>query len=563
MVPDGAGLHQLGSWTVIALLVLFYGGTLLMTVFIGRKNENADGYMTAGNKVGFGISAGSMTATWIWASSMYASDTSGYTYGISGPIHYGLWGALMILFIYPFGKRIRAVAPKAHTLAEVIYARHGKSSQLMLAGSNLVGSMVSITSNFIAGGALIALLSPFSFTQGIVFIGGGILLYSLWSGFRASVLTDAAQVFAMLGAVVIIIPVVFFAAGGPDMFVTGAANLTPQQSNFFSSDAFLNQGAPYIAAVLAYAIGNQTIAQRLFAVREDLIKKTFVTATVGYGATIIGIGMLGVMALYAGVAPLDGDTNNLIPQMAATYLNPVLLGVFLIMIIGALSSTADSDLSAMSSIMMADVYGQNIAKQGKANPKTMLFIGRITMVVATGAGLYFASGRLNILDLLVFVGALWGALVFPVIASFYWQKVTNKAFTVSVLVALAMFLPVRFGWISMAGPAGIVVDVLSVAGIGVVLGLMAFGFFGLKVAKIVAVVAMVAAAPFAIGFLHDYAVLSGSLVAYAVSTIVCWLMCFRNTKTFDFSTIKDRIGDFDNRAEANHGTPEPLLETKA
>ncbi|NYG18493.1 Na+/proline symporter [Arthrobacter psychrochitiniphilus] len=535
----------------------------MMTLFIGRKKENADGYMTAGNKVGFGISAGSMTATWIWASSMYASATSGYTYGISGPIHYGLWGALMILFIYPFGKRIRAVAPKAHTLAEVMYARHGKSSQLMLAGSNIVGSMVSITSNFIAGGALISLLSPFSFTQGILFIGGGILLYSLWSGFRASVLTDAIQVFAMLGAVVIIIPVVFFAAGGTDMLVTGASKLTPQQSNFFSSEAFLNQGAPYIAAVLAYAIGNQTIAQRLFAVREDLIKKTFITATVGYGATIIGIGMLGVMALYAGVAPLDGDTNNLIPQMAATYLSPVLLGIFLIMIIGALSSTADSDLSAMSSIMMADIYGQNIAKKGEANPKTMLFVGRITMIVATGAGLYFASGKLNILDLLVFVGALWGALVFPVIASFYWQKVTNKAFTVSVLVALAFFLPIRFEWIPMTGATGIIVDVLSVIGIGVVLGLMAFGFFGLKTAKIVAGVAMVAAAPFAIGFLHGYTVLSGSLVAYAVSTLVCYFMCFSNNATFDFDSIKKRIGDFDDRAEADHTDSGSLLEKKA
>ncbi|WP_343318170.1 sodium:solute symporter family protein [Arthrobacter sp. TMP15] len=563
MVPDGAGLHQLGGWTVIGLLVLFYGSTLLMTFFIGRKKENADGYMTAGNKVGFGISAGSMTATWIWASSMYASATSGYTYGISGPIHYGLWGALMILFIYPFGKRIRAVAPKAHTLAEVMYARHGKSSQLMLAGSNIVGSMVSITSNFIAGGALISLLSPFSFTQGILFIGGGILLYSLWSGFRASVLTDAVQVFAMLGAVVIIIPVVFFAAGGSDMFVSGAANLTPQQSNFFSSEAFLNQGAPYIAAVLAYAIGNQTIAQRLFAVREDLIKKTFITATVGYGATIIGIGMLGVIALYAGVVPLDMDTNNLIPQMAASYLSPVLLGIFLIMIVGALSSTADSDLSAMSSIMMADIYGQNIAKKGEANPKTMLFVGRITMIVATGAGLYFASGQLNILDLLVFVGALWGALVFPVIASFYWQKVTNKAFTVSVLAALAVFIPVRFGWLPMDGFTGIVVDVISVVGIGVVLGLMAFGFFGLKTAKIVAGVAMVAAAPFCIGFLHNYDVLSGSLVAYAVSTLVCYFMCFRNNATFDFNTIKERIGDFDNREEAHHSTYEPVLDKKA
>lgn len=563
MVPDGAGLHQLGSWTVVGLLVLFFGSTFLMTLFIGRRKENADGYMTAGNKVGFGISAGSMTATWIWASSMYASATSGYTYGISGPIHYGLWGALMILFIYPFGKRIRAVAPKAHTLAEVMYARHGKSSQLMLAGSNIVGSMVSITSNFIAGGALISLLSPFNFTQGILFIGAGILLYSLWSGFRASVLTDAVQVFAMLGAVVIIIPVVFFAAGGTDMLVTGAANLTPQQSNFFSSEAFLNQGAPYIAAVLAYAIGNQTIAQRLFAVREDLIKKTFVTATVGYGATIIGIGMLGVMALYAGVVPLDGDTNNLIPQMAATYLSPVLLGVFLVMIIGALSSTADSDLSAMSSIMMADIYGQNIAKKGEANPRTMLFVGRITMIVATGVGLYFASGQLNILDLLVFVGALWGALVFPVIASFYWEKVTNKAFTVSVLVALAFFLPIRFEWIALGGAAGIFVDVLSVIGIGVVLGLMAFGFFGLKVAKIVAGVAMLVCAPFAIGFLHEYTVLSGSLVAYAVSTLVCFLMCFRNNASFDFASIKKRIGDFDDRAETDPTDFQSLLEKKA
>ena len=77
---------------------------------------------------------------------------------------------------------------------------------------------------------------------------------------------------------------------------------------------------------------------------------------------------------------------------------------------------------------------------------------------------------------------------------------------------------------------------------------MAFGFFGLKMAKIVAAVAMLAAAPFAIGFLHDYAVLSGSLVAYAVSTMVCYFMCFRNQVTFDFATIKDRIGDFDNRA---------------
>lgn len=546
-------LAQLSTPVVLVLMALFFGGSLYMAMRISKKRESADGYMTAGNGIGFGISAASMTATWIWASSMYASATSGYTYGISGPIHYGLWGALMILFIYPFGRRIRKVAPRAHTIAEVMHARHGRSSQLMLAGSNILGSVISLTSNLIAGGALVSLLSPLSFQQGVLIIAGGVLLYTLWSGFRASVLTDFVQVTAMLGAVVIIVPTVFFAAGGPSMFETGAQNLTPQQSNFFSSEAFLNQGAPYIAAVLAYAIGNQTIAQRLFAVREDLIKPTFITATVGYGATVIGVGMLGVMALYLGLEPMNGDVNNLIPQMAATFLGPILIGVFFVMIIGSLSSTADSDLAALSAIMMADVYGQNVAGKKKANPKRMLLIGRITMIVAMAAGLYFAGGQLSILDLLVFVGALWGTLVFPVIASFYWKKVTNVAFTVAVLVAIAAFLPVRFEWISMAGPVGILVDVLSTIGIGVVLALMAFGFFGLRVAAIVGVVATLAAAPFTIGFLHDYPVLSASLVAYAVSTIVCAALSFRSKQNFDFDLIKERTGDFDERDLTSEG----------
>lgn len=546
---DHPEMVQFSAVVVVLLLLFFYGGTFLISTRIGKKEENADGYMTAGNKIGFGISAASMTATWIWASSMYASATSGYTYGISGPIHYGLWGALMILFIYPFGKRIRKVAPRAHTLAEVMYARHGRSSQLMLAGSNVVGSLISLMSNFIAGGVLISMLSPFNFIQGVLCVAAGVLLYTLWSGFRASVLTDFVQVMAMLGAVAVLVPFIFFAADFPAAFETGAANLSAEQSNFFSSEAFLNQGAPYIAAVLAYAIGNQTIAQRLFAVREDLIKPTFITATVGYGAMVIGVGMLGVLALYLGFEPTGGDMNNLIPEMAASYLPGVLLAVFFIMIIGALSSTADSDLAALSSIMMADVYGQNVAGKAKANPKTMLLVGRITMVAATALAVIFASLQLNILDLLVFVGALWGALVFPVLASFYWGKVTNKAFTTAVLVALAVFIPVRFELIPINGFTGLLVELLAVLGIGVVLGLMCFGFFGIRAAKIVGIASAVVAAPFCFGFLRDYTTLSASLVAYSVSTIVCYLMSFRSKMDFDFSLIAERTGDFDAEAE--------------
>ena len=538
-------LQQLGTPLTLLLLILFFGVTFLITLSIGRKQENADHYMTAGNRVGFGISAASMTATWIWASSLYASATSGYTYGVSGPIHYGLWGALMILFIYPFGRRIRSLAPRAHTLAEILHVRHGRSSQLILAGSNILGSLLSLTSNFIAGGALIAMLSPLSFSTGILLIATGVLFYTLWSGIRASILTDFLQVCAMLGAVVVIVPVIFFAAGGPAIFETGAINLSAQQQSFFSSEAFLNQGAPYIAAVLAYAIGNQTIAQRLFAVREDKIKQTFVTATVGYGATVIGVGMLGVMALYLGVEPMDGDVNNLVPQLAATYLNVGILCLFFIMVIGSMASTADSDLSALSSIMMTDVYGRNIARPGQAKPRVMLLIGRLTMILATGTAVYIASNRLNILELLVLVGAIWGALVFPVIASFYWNRVSNTAFSAAVLTALAVFFPVRFGWIALSGPVAILTDLLAVIGVGVIAGLMAFGFFGLRVGIAAAVVVAMAVLPFGMGFLHLYPVLTASLLAYAISTVLCVGISLTTTERFDFARIAEETGRFD------------------
>ena len=536
-------MHQLSLTTVLLLLIGFYGFSFFMTLRIGRKEECADGYMTSNGAIGFGMSAASMTATWVWAASIYAAASSGFKYGLSGAIHYGFWGALMILFIYPFGRRFREVAPQAHTLAEIMHARHGRCSQMILAVSNVLGSVISLMVNFTAAGALVSMLSPLSFMQGVLIVAVGVLSYTLWSGFRASVLTDFAQLTAMILAVVIIIPFLFFTLGGPDLFAQGWHRLDVEQADFFSRKAWLEQGAPYFVAVLAYAIGNQTIAQRLFAVREDLIKPTFITATLGYGSIVIGMGMLGLLALLSGIVPMGGDLNNLVPGMAATYLPPVLICLFFILIVGSLSSTADSDLSALSSIVMADVYGKNLAR-GKPNPRTMVWIGRMTMIVATALGVCFAYLRLDILSMLVFVGALWGAIVFPVIISLYWNRVTNLAFTSAVLAAFGAFLLTRFGLMPLTGGLGLAAEVIASVGAGVVIGLMAFGLLGKRAGLLLGLIAAVLTLPFALYGLREYPVLLSSLLAYGVSAIVCTAVSLRSSKQFDFDLIGKRVTNF-------------------
>jgi Na+/proline symporter len=390
-----------------------------------------------------------------------------------------------------------------------------------------------------------SVLTPLSFQTGVFIAGVGVLSYTLWSGFRASILTDFAQVVAMMLVAVVLIPWIYFNMGGDSALSEGFNIITAEQADFFSTKAILEQGAPFFVAVLAYAIGNQTIAQRLFAVRQDLIKPSFITATLGYGSIVIGLGMLGMMALLMGMTPYEGDLNNLIPQVASAYLPPVAIGMLFILVIGSLSSTADSDLSALSAIVMTDIYAKNIAK-GKIDNKKMLLLGRMTMIIATALGLILASFSLDILVMLVFVGALWGTLVFPVIASCYWDRVTNRAFLSAVLGGLILFCLVRFELIPLIGVWASSMEFIAAVGAGAVIGLMCFGFSNRKLAIVVGTIVGLICAYYFQGFLRDYTVLLGSLIAYGASTMICTAISLTNKERFDFSLIHQRIQHFDN-----------------
>ncbi len=60
-----AEFFTLSTTTAILLLVGFYGATFLMSLVIGQKKENVDGYMVSNSAVGFGLAAASMIATWM------------------------------------------------------------------------------------------------------------------------------------------------------------------------------------------------------------------------------------------------------------------------------------------------------------------------------------------------------------------------------------------------------------------------------------------------------------------------------------------------------------------
>ena len=157
--------------------------------------------------------------------------------------------------------------------------------------------------------------------------------------------------------------------------------------------------------------------------------------------------------------------------------------------------------------------------------------------------------------MLVFVGALWGAVVFPVIASVFWDRVTNLAFTAAVIVALIFFCIARFELIPIEGGVALLFEIFASVGAAVVIGLMVFGFFGRRLGFIAALITLVLMLIYATGFLRDYEVLLASLTAYGVSTIVCVALSLMSNERFDFELIKERVGSYDKpQGKAQGGT---------
>ncbi|WP_293953392.1 hypothetical protein [uncultured Corynebacterium sp.] len=209
---------------------------------------------------------------------------------------------------------------------------------------------------------------------------------------------------------------------------------------------------------------------------------------------------------------------------------------------------------------MTDIYGKNIAN-GKVKPKTMLLVGRMTMIGATAAGVALAFANFNILDLLVFVGGLWGALVFPVIASFYWNRITSRAFVISVAVAVAFFLLTRFDLIPMFGVQAVIFELLAAVGAAVAVGMLAFGFLGRWAGGIAGTLMFVAMLPLFLGFLHDYPTLLSALVAYGISAVLCVGISLRSNERFDFDLIDDRVMSFQGAAAEPTLSAEPTALT--
>jgi Na+/proline symporter len=414
------------SSTAMTLAILGYGVGLFSLTWLTRKRkETAEGFVIADRRVGLGMGAASLLATWIAGSSLYIPAQCGYRYGVAGPFIWSLGGALMLCAFVAVVPRIRTVVPNGHTLPEYIGVRFGAPVHLLVTLQTLLLAPVSIYFQLAVPAYLASTLSPVSYESALLLVGLCVTAYTLVSGLKASILSDSAQLIAISLLGIVIAPVVFHKAGGATALAAALPGLG-EKGTLLSRPALLRLGLPFLIDTVTVAVLLPPLWQRVWALERRQVNRAFVAAGLGWFPYALTFGMFGVVALVHGITSQSGDGNDICPIVAAHYLPPVLALAFAVVVISASGSTCDSFLSAFSSIAIVDVWKRYV--RPRAADREQILVGRIAMLVCMALAVRFALAQFAFVDLVWIMGAVRNGMVFPLVASLWWPRVGPLGF---------------------------------------------------------------------------------------------------------------------------------------
>lgn len=430
------------NYTLIVLLaytVVMFGATVLMT----KKEGNVERFCVGNRDIGWGISALSIAATWIWAPALFTSTENAYTKGFAGLFWFLVPNVLCLILFIPFAKRIREEMPEGITLSGYMHEKY-RSGAVKNVYLFQLGALSALSTGvqLLAGSKILSMLTGIPFAAMTVIMAVIAFSYSQFSGIRASILTDAIQMVFMLAASIGFVAFGVKKGGGIETLLTGLGGAAGDAGGLFSErgwEIFLGFGLPTTIGLISGPFGDQCFWQRAFCVRKDRIGRAFLIGALLFGIVPLSMGILGFIGAGMGYAVTDIGVINF--ELISALLPAWAVIPFLFMIISGLLSTIDSNLCAVSSLT-TDIFRKNT--MGKT---------KLSMALLLAAGIAVANiPGLTVTHLFLMYGTLRASTLLPTIFTLKGIRLAPQGIVAGVITAMAIGLPV-FGYGNINGIA--------------------------------------------------------------------------------------------------------------
>lgn len=320
---------------------------LLIGVWLSRRIVNEADYLLAGRSLGWPLATLSVFATWFGAETCIGAAGAVYEQGLSGatvdPFGYASCLVIMgLVFAIPLWRR------QLMTLADLFRQRYSRNIEILAVLLLAPGSIMWAAAQIRAFGQVLSASSGLEVEITISIAALVVVVYTMYGGLLADVVTDAVQGVAILLGLLLIAWLVVDHHGGLPATID---SITPERLNMRDEtrQSWLQTVEMWAIPICGSVLSQELIARTLASRSPQIAQR----ACLGGGLLYLLVGLIPVMIGLTGwqLLPDLSEPEQILPQLAQQFLPTFLYIIFAGALISAILSTVDSALLAASALL--------------------------------------------------------------------------------------------------------------------------------------------------------------------------------------------------------------------
>lgn len=345
--------------------------------------------------------------------------------------------ALFVIFAI-LATRMKKVYPQGTTLPEFMGKRYGDRMETLYSISITIVQAYAVIINTTGALLLLGLVTGIDRNILVLILGTTMIALSMAKGIRSSFVADVFKAGMVALVLLLIVPLVLLHSEvGLSGLWDGRGGKSGAFTDPFNWNVAWTFGIPLTISLWAGVTIDQQQWQRAFSIKEG-VAKTWIVGGIVFLMVPMALGALGYLA----ANPAFGIEVKQ-PQLAgfntvAHFLPTFWVVSFTLMIVAGLVAAGASALNAFSSIGSVSAW-KRIKPQ--SSDGELLTVSRISMILLITVGMGIALMDIELVTLLIAVGAFRGSLMIPTILSLFWEKMSGTFMFVGILTGMAAGIP--------------------------------------------------------------------------------------------------------------------------
>jgi len=179
-----------------------------------------------------------------------------------------------------------------------------------------------------------------------------------------------------------------------------------------------------IVAVLCTEVFNHATWQRVYALKDDAVKKSFIVSAAIVFVVIFILGLSGIFAKSTGL--LGSDVNLALFDLL-NLSNPIMIVILIVLVVSLVLSSSDTLLNGIASLFILN----------KEEDSKNLNFYRVMMIVTCIPIYYIASKGYDVFYMFLIADLICCALIGPAIFAILGKKEYKKSFLVGIISLVA------------------------------------------------------------------------------------------------------------------------------